>query len=145
MTPLCCGPSVFILKRGLLKLPPTSRRKYDPRPTLSPRDAYFTAYLLSDTTARAHTPSGGPPMNPVTPFPDSLSRELLRLCDVEHAALTSNDLPTFLHSRLRWCRNVGRSFEVSAACSTSHRRNNSRDKESGNGVTGFMGGPPEGV
>jgi len=42
-------------------------------------------------------------MNPVTPFPDSLSRELLRLCDVEHAALTANDLPTFLHSRLRWC------------------------------------------
>src|SRR5208283_1766395 len=93
-----CTPTFALFNRH-----PTPRRKHNARPTISPRTADFTAYLLSDTTARAHTPSGCPPMNPVTPFPDSLSRELLRLCDVEHAALTANDLPTFLHSRLRWC------------------------------------------
>src|SRR5271157_1056606 len=42
-------------------------------------------------------------MSRVTPFPDSLTRELCRLHAVESKALESHDVPTFLHSRLRWC------------------------------------------
>lgn len=42
-------------------------------------------------------------MNHITAFSDPLSRELCRLAELEHTALASNDIPTFLHSRLRWC------------------------------------------
>jgi hypothetical protein len=42
-------------------------------------------------------------MSRVTPFPDNLTRELSRLHSVESAALLSHDVPTFVHSRLRWC------------------------------------------
>lgn len=42
----------------------------------------------------------------VRPDPDALTTELCRLLDVERAALRADDVPSFVHARLRWCELV---------------------------------------